>query len=53
MPMRKVTEFLSKISLFFKKDNANYVMLTIQDMIKGIKMTDGNSSFETKSKFNC
>lgn len=51
MPMFKVTEFLSEISRFFKKDNANHAMFSIMDMIKGIKMTE-TVLFGTKSKCN-
>jgi len=32
MPMFKVTEFLSEISRFFKKDNANHAMFSIMDL---------------------
>jgi hypothetical protein len=40
MSMHKVTEFLSEISQFFKKDNATHAMYTLMDMIKGIKMSE-------------
>ncbi|MDR0394478.1 MAG: hypothetical protein LBH77_04890, partial [Tannerella sp.] len=40
MPMHKVTEFLSGISRFFKKDNATHAMYTLMDLIKGIKMSE-------------
>lgn len=51
MPVHKVTAFLSEISSFFKKDDANNAMYTIMDVIKGLKMTE-KTLFGMTSKCN-
>ena len=35
--MNKVTDFLSEISIFFKKNDSDHAMFTIMDVIKGIR----------------
>lgn len=40
MPIHKVTNFLSEISFFFKKSDANNAMYTIMNVIKGVIMTE-------------
>ena len=51
MPVHKVTDFLSEISAFFKKDDAHKAMYSIMDVIKWLKMTEA-SLFGMKSKCN-
>lgn len=51
MPVHKVTDFLSEISAFFKKDDAHSAMYSIMDVIKWLKMTE-SSLFGMKSKCN-
>lgn len=51
MPMHKVTEFLSEIGSFFKKDDAHNAMYSIMDVIKWLRMTE-MSLFGMKSKCN-
>ena len=51
MPMHKVTDFLSEISVFFKKDDAHNAMYSIMDVIKWLRMTE-QSLFGMKSKCN-
>ena len=51
MPIHKVTDFLSEISAFFKKDDAHNAMYSIMDVIKWLKMTE-SSLFGMKSKCN-
>ena len=51
MPIHKVTDFLSEISAFFKKDDAHSAMYSIMDVIKWLKMTE-SSLFGMKSKCN-
>lgn len=51
MPVHKVTDFLSEISAFFKKDDAHNAMYSIMDVIKWLKMTE-SSLFGMKSKCN-
>ena len=51
MPVHKVTDFLSEISSFFKKDDAHNAMYSIMDVIKWLKMTE-TSLFGVKSKCN-
>lgn len=51
MPIHKVTNFLSEISAFFKKDDAHTAMYSIMDVIKWLKMTE-SSLFGMKSKCN-
>ena len=51
MPIYKVTDFLSEISAFFKKDDAHSAMYSIMDVIKWLKMTE-SSLFGMKSKCN-
>lgn len=51
MPVHKVTDFLSEISAFFKKDDAHNAMYSIMDVIKWLKMTE-TSLFGMKSKCN-
>ena len=52
MPMYKIITFLSKISMFFKKNNSDHAMFAIMDVIKGIKMNE-QTLFGRKSRFNC
>ena len=40
MPGHKVSTFLSEISTFFKKNNAEGAMFTIMNVIKGVKMNE-------------
>ena len=51
MPVHKVTDFLSEISSFLKKDDAHNAMYSIMDVIKWLKMTE-TSLFGMKSKCN-
>src|SRR5574344_488688 len=51
MPVHKVTNFLSEISAFFKKDDAHIAMYSVMDVIKWLKMTE-LSLFGVKSKCN-
>ena len=51
MPIHKVTDFLSEISAFFKKDDAHSAMYSIMDVIKWLKMIEP-SLFRMKSKCN-
>jgi hypothetical protein len=51
MPVHKVTNFLSEISAFFKKDDAHIAMHSVMDVIKWLKMTE-LSLFGMKSKCN-
>lgn len=51
MPVHKVTEFLSEIGSFFKKDDAHNAMYSIMDVIKWLRMTE-TSLFGMKSKCN-
>ena len=41
--MHKVTDFLSEISVFFKKDDAHNAMYSIMDVIKWLRMTEQSS----------
>ena len=40
MPVHKVTQFLSEISTFFRKNNSDRAMFTIMEVIKGIRMNE-------------
>ena len=51
MPIHKVTDFLSEISAYFKKDDAHNAMYSIMDVIKWLKMTE-SSLLGMKSKCN-
>ena len=51
MPMHKVTEFLSEISTFFKKNDSDHAMFTIMEVIRGIRMTE-QTLFGRKSRCN-
>ena len=51
MPMHKVTEFLSEISTFFKKNDSGRAMFTIMEVIKGIRMNE-QTLFGRKSRCN-
>lgn len=51
MPVHKVGTFLSEISIFFKKNNAEGAMFTIMNVIKGIKMNE-QTLFGRKSRCN-
>lgn len=51
MPVHKVTDFLSEISAFFKKDDAHNAMYSIMEVIKWLKMAE-SSLFGMKSKCN-
>lgn len=51
MPLHKVTDFLSEISVFFKKNDAHNAMYSIMDVMKWLKMTE-SSLFGMKSKCN-
>ncbi len=51
MPMHKVTEFLSEISTFFKKNDSGRAMFTIMEVIKGIRMNE-QTLFGHKSRCN-
>ena len=52
MPVHKVSTFLSEISTFFKKNNAEGAMFTIMNVIKGVKMNE-RTLFGRTSKCNC
>ena len=51
MPMHKVTDFLSEISIFFKKNDSDHAMFTIMDVIKDIRMNEW-TLFGRKSRCN-
>ena len=51
MSMYMVTEFLSEISTFFKKNDSGRAMFTIMEMIKGIRMNE-QTLFGRKSRCN-
>jgi len=51
MPAHKVTQFLSEISSFFRKNNTDNAMFVIMNVIKGIKMNE-QSLFGRKSRCN-
>lgn len=40
MPLHKVTDFLSEISSFFRKNDAHKAMYSILDVIKWLKMNE-------------
>lgn len=51
MPLHKVTDFLSEISSFFRKNDAHKAMYSILDVIKWLKMNE-STLFGMKSKCN-
>ncbi len=51
MPMPIVTNFLSEISTFFKKNDSEHATFTIMEVIKGIKMNE-QTLFGRKSRYN-
>ncbi len=51
MPVHKVTDFLSELSSFFKKNDASSAMYALMDVIKGLRMTE-KSLFGITSKCN-
>ena len=51
MPLHKVSTFLSEISIFFKKNNAEGAMFTIMNVITGVKMNE-QALFGRKSRCN-
>lgn len=40
MPLHKVTDFLSEISAFFRKNDAHKAMYSILDVIKWLRMNE-------------
>ena len=48
----KVTQFLSEISTFIRKNDSETAMFNIMSVIKGIKMNE-QTLFGRKSRFNC
>lgn len=51
MPLHKVTDFLSEISAFFRKNDAHKAMYSILDVIKWLRMNE-STLFGMKSKCN-
>jgi len=51
MPMHKVTEFLSEISTYFKKNDSGRAKFTSMEVIKGIRMNE-QTLFGRKSRCN-
>ena len=51
MPLHKVTDFLSEISSFFRKNDAHKAMYSILDVIKWLRMNE-STLFGMKSKCN-